>query len=80
MVIMFLMVFGSSIRLNILVGLLRYVKRFWNWSLRWEGIMELRVFWVSCIKEEAGVVRLGQVIMCVRFSVEILHDGQRSFV
>jgi hypothetical protein len=31
-------------------------------------------------KEEMDVLRFGQVMMWVRFSVVILHDGHRSFV
>ena len=42
--------------------------------------MELSVFWVFWIKDDIDVIRFGQVIICVRFFVEILHDGQRSFV
>ena len=34
---------GSSIRLKILVGLLRWVNRFWKWRVRCVGMKDLRV-------------------------------------
>src|SRR5436305_9224198 len=78
--IMFLIVLGSSIRLKILVELLRWVNRFWKWRVRCVGMKDLRVSCVSLMKEEMDVLRFEQVMIWVRFSVLILHDGHRSFV
>jgi hypothetical protein len=78
--IMFLMVLGSSIRLKILVGLLRWMNKFWNWRVRCVGMEDLRISCVSLTKEEMDVLRFEQVMMWVRFSVVVLHDGHRSFV
>lgn len=77
---MFLMVLGSSIRLKMLVGLLRWVNKFWYWRVRCVGMEDLRISCVSLTKEEMDVLRFEQVMMWVRFSVVVLHDGHRSFV